>query len=142
MDSDVRKLGSMFGGSYIDPFNTEEPAKLVNFATGAAATPEVQNSLLNALDKGSTIANKFIQERFFEDNNGKRKSFYSTLARSSVETMADMRKPVKIHSKDVSMEAEVIFLRLLAVNCNKKVPLERVLSYENAPVPLSLFTEE
>ena len=91
MDSDVRKLGSMFGGSYIDPFNTEEvPTKLVNFATGAAATPEVQNSLLNALDKGSTIANKFIQERFFEDNDGKRKSFYSTLARSSVKTMADM----------------------------------------------------
>ena len=56
--------------------------------------------------------------------------------------MADMRKPVKIHSKDVSMEAEVIFFRLLAVNCNKKVPLECVLSYENAPVPLSLFTEE
>ena len=34
-----------------------------------------------------------------------------------------------------------MYLRLLAVNSRKKVPLIRVISFENAPVPLSMFTE-
>ena len=40
------------------------------------------------------------------------------------------------------MDGEVMFMRLLAVNCRKKVPLHRVLSFENSPVPLSLFAED
>ena len=34
-----------------------------------------------------------------------------------------------------------MYLRLLALNSIKKVPLQRVLSYENAPIPPSLFNE-
>ena len=34
-----------------------------------------------------------------------------------------------------------MYLRLLAINSFKKVPLERVMSFENAPVPLSLFDD-
>lgn len=40
------------------------------------------------------------------------------------------------------MNGEEMYLRLLAINAYKKVPLQRVLSFENAPVPLSLFTDE
>jgi hypothetical protein len=35
-----------------------------------------------------------------------------------------------------------MYLKLLAANAQKKVPLQRVLSFENAPVPLSLFAED
>ena len=40
------------------------------------------------------------------------------------------------------MNDEIMYLRLLAVNAINKVPLERVMAFENAPVPMSLFTEE
>ena len=38
------------------------------------------------------------------------------------------------------IDGEDMYMRLLAINTFKKVPLERVLSFENAPVPLSLFS--
>ena len=37
------------------------------------------------------------------------------------------------------MNGEEMYLRLLAINVYKKVPLERVLAFKNATVPLSLF---
>ena len=55
-DTDEHKMVRMFNGSYIDPFEMQSPSKnLVNFATGAAASPEVQQDMLNALDKGSEL---------------------------------------------------------------------------------------
>lgn len=56
--------------------------------------------------------------------------------------MSEMKKTVTITEKDVSIDGEIMYLRLMAVNSRKKVPLSRVMSFENAPVPLSLFTEE
>ena len=54
-----------------------------------------------------------------------------------------LSKPiVKTKSKSIQMNGEQMYLRLLAINAFKKVPLQRVLSFENAPVPLSLFTDE
>ena len=34
-----------------------------------------------------------------------------------------------------------MYLRLLAINAKKRVPLERVSAFENATVPLSLFCD-
>ena len=47
--------------------------------------------------------------------------------------MKDMIKTTKLAAKQVSMNAEVMYLRLLAINASKKVPLLRVLSFENSP---------
>ena len=55
--------------------------------------------------------------------------------------MSHMKKKIKIKDKVASMDGEVMFPRLLAVNCKIKVPLTRVFSFENSPVPMSLFTE-
>jgi hypothetical protein len=35
-----------------------------------------------------------------------------------------------------------MYLRLLAINARKQVPIERVMAYENAGVPLSIFSDE
>ena len=40
------------------------------------------------------------------------------------------------------MNGEDTYLRLLAINAFKKVPLDRVLAFENAHVPLSLFSDD
>ena len=59
-DSDVAKLTEMFHGTYLNPFKLSDlPPELVNFATGVKATPEVQMSLINALDKDDTLAQTF-----------------------------------------------------------------------------------
>ena len=75
--------------------------------------------------------------------DGPEKSLYAPLPRSSIKTMKDMSKSVKVRSRNVAICGESMYLRLLAVNTTiKKVPLERVMSFENAPVPLSMFTDD
>ena len=56
--------------------------------------------------------------------------------------MSDMTKTVKVKNKTLRVSGETMYLRLLAINSKKKVPISRVMSFENAPVPLSMFTDE
>ena len=135
----------MFEGRFIDPFDLTDPAThLTNFATGVISSSSVQESLLDALDKGSEMTQSFMKERFIklEGQDKPQKSFYDPLPKANIKTMADMQKTVKVKDKNVVMNEEVMCLRLLAVNSFKKVSLERVLSFENAPVPLSIFNDD
>ena len=143
-DDDVRKMETMFQNSYIDPFNMHASDKLVNFASGVVATEEVQASMIGALDRGMDIAEQFVRERLVVPNGDAKpsKSLYATLKKSNVKTMTDMKKKVKVKNKEVCMNGEVMYLRLLAINASKKVPMTRVMAYENTPVPISLFTDE
>ena len=144
-DSDIKKMVQMFDGRFIDPFDLIDPAThLTNFATGVISSSSVQDSLLDALDKGSEMAHSFMKERFIKlgGQNKPQKSFYDPLPKANIKTMADMQKTVKVKAKNVVMNGEVMYLRLLAVNSFKKVPLERVLSFENAPVPLSIINDD
>ena len=58
------------------------------------------------------------------------------IPKANVKTMTNMQKTVKVMSKTVVMNGEVMYLRLLAVKSFKKVRLQRVLSFENAPLSL------
>ena len=143
-NKDIAKMTHMFEGTFRDPFSLfEPPAHLINFANGCIAPPSVEDSLIGALDKGSTMALNFVQDRLIPEQGGKpRKSLYDPIPRSNVKTMSDMNKSVKVHNKNVSLNGEVMYLRLLAVNALKKVPLHRVLSFENSPEPLSIFADD
>ena len=128
---------------YIDPFDlTDPPDKLVNIATGIVATPQIQQSLLGALDKGDTLGKTFVAERLCNRESESFKSFYAPLPRTGILTMTQMRKKVKIGGKKVTMDGQQMYMRLLAMSSQKHVPLPRVMSFENAPVAQSLFTEE
>ena len=143
-NKDVERIRAMLNGPFVDPFDiTESPANLVQIATGANVPKPIADSLGSALQRGASMAASFVQERLVMDPHlGKPlKSLYDPLRRSNVKTMGEMKKSVKVRAKNVSMNGEVMYLRLLALNALKKVPLRRVLSFENAPVPLSLFTD-
>ena len=142
-NTDIGKMTQMFEGAYIDPFDMTT-THLVNFATGAVAPPLIAESMGNALVKGATMASAFIADRLIlpEGADTPKKSLYDPISRSTIKTMSDMRRKVKVHHKDVTIDGEVMYLRLLAVNATKKVPLKRLLSFENAPVPLSLFADD
>lgn len=49
---------------------------------------------------------------------------------------------IKTKSKEVPIDGEEMYLRLPSINSFKKVSLERVMSFENSSVPLSLFTDD
>ena len=144
-EKNVSKMKSMFeSGTFVNPFQLSEvPDRLINFATGAVATPDIEESLVDALNKGERLAETFVEERLV-GKNGKppNKSFHDPMKRASVKTMDALTKTVNIKSRNVSVPGEVMYLRLLAINNQKQVPLERVMGYENSAVPLSMFTNE
>ena len=111
--------------------------------TGVVAKADVQESLVNALETGADLANKFVDERLAGDEeHGPSKSFYDKVPRANIKTMADMNKGVKIKSKYVFVSGEAMYVRLLAINSKKKVPLGRVMSFKNSPVLQSLFNDD
>ena len=59
------------------------------------------------------------------------------MKRASIRTMSELNKSTK-----VAVPGEAMYLRLLTINYQKQVPLERVMAYENAAVPLSIFSDE
>ena len=82
----------VFDDSYIDPFDlSDPPAQLLNITTGAVASSVIESSLVNALEKGTTMADKFVNDRLIGDTECGRKSIYDTLSRSN---MTDMKKTV------------------------------------------------
>ena len=66
-------------------------------------------------------------------------SFYKPLSDCIIKTIKSSQQTVKCKSKEITINGEEMYLRLLAINTYKKVPLERAVSFENAPVPLSFF---
>ena len=138
-------MNQMFIETVSNPFKLEDPpSQLVNFVSGVVAKSYVQDSLLDAINKGQEIADKLVNEiPIPSENEGiLAKSFYITLPSSGVKTLSDMVKNKKMDNKDIKMNAEVVYLRLLAINAMKKVPIEHVNFYENSPMPLRLFTED
>ena len=59
------------------------------------------------------------------------------MKRASIRTMSELNKSTK-----VAVPGEAMYLRLLTINYQKQVLLERVMAYENAAVPLSIFSDE
>ena len=62
--NDDTMMSAVFSNSFTDPFDlTDPPSWLVNIATGAVPGSEVQNSMLNALETGKQMEQKFMQEQ-------------------------------------------------------------------------------
>ena len=143
-NDDVKKMTDLFDDTFVDPFSTDNPpTRLINFATGIHVSEEVENSLLHCHEKSRKLLEQFVDERFVTHSgeDGPRKSFYDPVTRNKVKTMSNAKTTVRCKTKDIPMNGEEMYLRLLAINAYKKVPLERVLSFENATVPLSLFCD-
>lgn len=139
------KMNEMFEGSYINPFNYTNSSKgLVNFSTGVLAPLDIESSLCGALKKGEQLVADFVSQLLQPqgENQGPQKSFYDPLPRPNIKTMSDMTKTVKVKNKTLRVSGETMYLRLLAINSKKKVPISRVMSFENAPVLLSMFSDD
>jgi len=144
-DRNVNKMVTMFDSNFLDPFDTNKaPERLVNFATCLQSTEEIEQSMLNCIDKGEEMLQTFVAERLKSKTDGSDppvKSFFSPMPRSSVKTMSENKKNV-LKKRTKTINSEVMFQRLFAVNSYKKIPPERVFAFENTPVPSSIFNED
>ena len=143
-NADVAKMVAMFNSTFTNPFDIHTaPTQLINFASGVVATKEVETSLLNALNKGEEMLHQFIADRLMVSETGTvKKSFYSPMNRLRIQTMEDMNKSITVKGQKVRVHGETMYLRLMAINATKNVSVQTVMSFENAPIPLSLFKED
>ena len=89
------------------------------------------------------MATDFIKQRLIPSEDGmQHKSFFNPLPKSGIRTMTEIQKTVPVQSKNATINCEVMYLRLLAMNTFEKVPIERVMSFENAPFPLSMCSDD
>ena len=90
------------------------------------------------------MAEEFVMDRLVvpEGSTTPKKSLYDPIKHSNTKTMALMIKGVILRAKNISLDGETMYMRLLAMNSTKKLPLYRIMKFENAPVPLSLFAED
>jgi len=95
-------------------------------------------------DTGEDLFLKFAQERFVIDDSTERpqKGFYEPVQKSKIKTMSKSVAVAPSKSKGVPVDGVEMYLKLLSINTFKKVSLERVMSFENSTVLLSLFTDD
>ncbi|XP_018358131.1 PREDICTED: uncharacterized protein LOC108757918 isoform X2 [Trachymyrmex cornetzi] len=122
----------------INPFSPSiDKNQLYNISTGQATTPEVANSLLNAVSSGT-----FLRDQFITECNINSERFHKSLKKNQVLTFASLKKKkktMKIGQKvhEVKLQRD-LFGRLLALSLDTKVDVEKVLCFPITPVPLSL----
>lgn len=138
MEKDKKQLQDFVEGirQTINPLSFSIDAdKLFNISSGQAATPEVANSLLNAVSKGTELRDKFIAE--CNDNSER---FHARIPKNAVLTFASMKKKkIQIGRKvlEVRLQRD-LFGRLLPLSLDAQINLEKMLRFPITQIPLSL----
>jgi hypothetical protein len=125
-----------------DPFDIENvPVSLVNITSGQVASKEVEESMKGVPEKGQDLLNQFTKERLGEE---RKKSFWDPIPKAVVvKTFSSMKKCLSSDKdRKIMINTEVLFRRLLAVSNNRDVDMRKVLSYELAAVPPSMFHDD
>ena len=84
--------------------------------------------------------NQFTKERLGDEN---RKNFWDPIPKTVVKTFSAMKKCLSgDKDRKIMIDTEVLFRRLLAVLKNRDVNMHKVLSYELAADPPSMFHDD
>ena len=115
----------------LDPLSIEEnPEFIINIHTGKLSAKEV--NVDKCVSLGAEIVNHFI--------NNLPDGFYQTLSKKVV-TMKSLQKPVKCGDVEV-IDTSLIYSRVVALQLTSEaMKIEKVLTYELAPIQTSIFGE-
>ena len=113
---------------------------MINIASGQVASEKVAKGLSSFLQDGAKQNAVFIEERLAKSK--RTKSFWEPEKRNQCATFKDMKTSVGVQSRQVHMDSDVLFRRLLAVSKQREVSMETVMSHELAAVPPSLFYDD
>ena len=118
VETNVKRTTHMFEGIFIDPFDNDNPSDHpLKFASGVVKTSVIKESLLKALDKGSQISINFTKKHLIpSENNTPLKSYYDPLPKSDIKVMTEMQTTVRINFNSVTINGEVMYLKLFAIN--------------------------
>ena len=113
---------------------------LVNITSGWVSSEEVEESMKGVPQKGWELFNQFTKERLGDEKNW---NFWDPIPKTVVKTFSDMKKCL-FSDKDrkIMIDTEVLFRRLLAVSKDCDVNMRKVLSYELAAIPPSMFHDD
>ena len=64
------------------------------------------------------------------------------MPRSGVKTMTQMKVPLQVKNRNITIDSGLMYMCIMAMDAKKKVPVQRVMSFENAAVPLSMFSDD
>jgi len=139
--NDVKVIKEYIKEQCQDPFDLESVAtSLVNITSGQVASEEVEESMNGVPQKGREMFNQFTKERLGDE---KKRNFWDPIPKTVVKTFSAMRKCLSSDKdRKIMIDTEVLFRRLLAVSKNRDVDMRKVLSYELAAVPPSMFHDD
>ena len=129
-------------GLHVNPFDLswedEEPAPLLNIATGVVLPPETAHQLLGTKQTGAARVKEFMSKRL----DSVAISFWDEITKANVATFASLSNKVKLRKaeeKEVTLNADrSLFGSLLVVAKSRHIDLREVLSYELSNVPYAL----
>ena len=109
----------------------------MNITTGQIASREVEDSMKGIPERGKMIFDDFVKQRLGDEPT---KGFWEPMQKCTMSTCSDRKKALP-NDKDrkLIIESEVLFRRLLGVSKSHDVDLRKVLQYELAAVPPTLF---
>lgn len=123
---------------YINPFSPElSHDKLFNISTGKAASPLVEQLMLNVENIGNEQREQFISECIIDIGRFEKSIEKTPLHNFSVEI--EKKKSVKIGGKvqEIRLQRD-LFGRMLGISMDHNVDVIKILSFPITPVPLSL----
>ena len=138
----VKKVVEAFQ-SLMNPFEVDDGSKLYSIASGAAASDEVTEAMMNAEEIGKAAKEQFINERL-----EKNERFFEPIKRQKLKRLCDMNKKTTVMtSKNQVVELKQqgnIALQLLIKlqRQDETVDLKELMSYPLMPVPSSIGTPD
>ncbi|CAG2244632.1 unnamed protein product [Mytilus edulis] len=118
----VRTLINHLTERMTNPFDISlHPTCLINISTGMHVSPEIQKSLLTAIETGNKNLRSFVNNALSTDGKS---SFYSPLSRSNLKIFADMSKKTPFRSRTgdtlhIHVDPELVFRRALTLSSSR-----------------------
>lgn len=137
--ADVEKIVDTVN-NMVNPFEYEED-ELINIASGAVATKEVETDLENAKSRGESEFTTFCHKRLQKGDM----DFFATLKKMKLKTFSSMSKAVKrkVRGKEVTLKADRNLLaRLVVIGRFRNIDLQELLSYSLGALPLSISNSQ
>ena len=142
-ESAVQNICKLISDQMVNPFVVEDRANpenrqpLINIVTSIAAPDNVAISLSSTKENGTKEMSTFVEKRVNTDKI----DFFSPIEKSKLLTFASMNKLLVSKQKQAVQAVRIdseIFGKLSAIGQSCEIPIQELMKYELASVPLTL----
>ena len=120
--------------SMVNPFENDHE-NLVHIASGAVASPTVEDDMNKMLEKGKTASASFIETHII----GEEPNIYSTTKKTNLQTFSSLGKKVTNKGSKGQLVAmknsKILFAKMLLIAKSRNLQLDDVFKYSLRPFP-------